>query len=273
VTGHESKRFERRSTSPRFDTSVANQARIYDYWLGGKDNFAADREAADRAVQINPGIIKGVRAGRAFLARAVRFLAGEAGIRQFLDLGTGIPTANNTHEVAQDVAADCRIVYVDNDPVVLLHARSLLTSKPEGACAYIDADLREPEKILTEAAGLLDFTKPVALMLLGILQLVPDEDDPYGVVAALLDEVPSGSYLAVSHPAGDMDPRTRQAAAMLDTVSAQRRTMRSRAEVEQFFAGTELLPPGLVQVNRWRPESDMHASPAISRYAGVGRKP
>jgi hypothetical protein len=163
-------------------------------------------------------------------------------------------------------------VYVDNDPVVLLHARSLLNSKPEGACAYIDADLREPEKILHEAAGLLDFSKPVALMLLGILQLIPDEDEPYGVVATLMANLASGSYLVISHPAGDIDPRTVEAAAMLNTVSAHKRTMRSYAEVAMFFACSELIPPGLVQVNKWRPDSDMHAHATIARYAGVSRK-
>ena len=203
---------------------------------GGKDNFAADREAGDRALEAYPQMVMAVRANRAFLIRAVRFLAGEGGIRQFLDIGTGIPTASNTHEVAQSVAPDSRIAYVDNDPVVLLHARALLTSTPEGACAYIDADFRNPGKILGEAAKLLDFAKPTALMLLGILQLIPDEDDPYGAVATLLAALSPGSYLVISHPAGDIDNRAVVAAAVLDTMSAEKRTMRTQAEVGRFLA-------------------------------------
>jgi hypothetical protein len=257
----------------RFDTSVAHQARIYDYWLGGKDNFAADRAAGDRAIAVNPTLVKAVRASRAFLVRVVSYLTGEAGIRQFLDIGTGIPTANNTHEVAQAIAPESRIVYVDNDPVILLHAQALLTSKPGGACAYVDADFRYPEKILAKAAEVLDFSRPVALMLLGILQLIPDEDKPYDTVATLLDALCPGSYLAISHPAGDMDPRAVKAAAVLDTMSAEKRTMRTHDQVMPFFTGTELLPPGLVPVNKWRPESELQASGTISRWAGLGRKP
>jgi hypothetical protein len=252
---------------------VAHQARVYDYWLGGKDNFPADREAGDRALEAYPQMVMAVRANRAFLMRAVRFLAGEVGIRQFLDIGTGIPTANNTHEVAQSVAPDSRITYVDNDPVVLLHARELLTSTREGACAYIDADFRDPGNILAEAAKLLDFTKPTALMLLGILQLIPDEDDPYGAVATLLAALSPGSYLVISHPAGDIDNRAVAAAAVLDTMSAEKRTMRTQAEVARFFAGLELLPPGIVQVSQWRPESEVAAGSPDARWGGVGRKP
>jgi hypothetical protein len=182
------------------DTTVAHQARIYDYWLGGKDNFAVDREAAEQAIAAYPAILRGVRAQRAFLARAVRYLVEQAGVRQFLDIGTGIPTANNTHEVAQASAPDARIVYVDNDPMVLAHARALLTSSPQGATAYLDADLREPDEILARAADLLDFRLPVAVMLIGILQLIPDVDDPYAIVARLLEAVSPGSWLAVYHP-------------------------------------------------------------------------
>jgi hypothetical protein len=257
----------------RFDPTVAHQARIYDYWLGGKDNFAADREAGDKALAEYPDLIKAVRANRAFLVRAVRYLTGEAGIRQFLDIGTGIPTANNTHEVAQSLAPDSRIVYVDNDPVVLLHARALLTSNREGACAYVDADFRDPDKILAEAAKLIDFRRPVALMLLGILQLIPDKDDPWGAVKTLLAALAPGSYLAITHPAGDIDPRSLKAAAVLDTMSVEKRTLRRRADVARFFDGLDMLPPGLVQVSKWRPESQMQASAPASRWAGIGRKP
>ncbi|HCU93662.1 MAG TPA: hypothetical protein DHU96_13405, partial [Actinobacteria bacterium] len=183
--------------NPAFDTSVAHLARVYDYWLGGKDNYAADRQAGDAVIQVYPGMAASVRANRAFLARTVRFLAGEMGVRQFLDIGTGIPTSDNTHEVAQSVAPSCRIVYVDNDPVVLAHARALLTSSPEGATGYFDADLRDTAAILARAAETLDFSQPIAVMLIAILHVIGDGEDPYGIVAKLIDAVPPGSYLAL----------------------------------------------------------------------------
>src|SRR5579862_9802474 len=167
--------------TPRFDTSVATIARIYDYWLGGKDNFQADRDAAEAMMKAYPDIVAGVRMNRAFLGRAVHHLAAEAGIRQFLDIGTGLPSANNTHEVAQRAARDSRIVYVDKDPIVLSHAQALLTSTPEGACAYIDADIRDTGKVLAEAAATLDFSKPVAICLIMIMQFIPEEDDPWQI--------------------------------------------------------------------------------------------
>ena len=182
-----------------FDTTVAHPARVWDYWLGGKDNFAADREAAERVVAAMPSMDATARAGRAFLAAAVHYLAAGMGIRQFLDIGTGLPTANNTHEVAQQVGPDSRIVYVDNDPIVLTHARALLTSDARGATSYIDADLRDTGKILAEARNLLDFSQPVALMLLHILHFIPDTDDPYGIVAKLMEPLASGSYLVLAH--------------------------------------------------------------------------
>src|SRR6516165_6157581 len=192
------------SEAPKLDTRHAHSARIYNYWLGGKDHFAADREAAEQAIAANPGIVADVRANREFLVRAVRYLAADCGIRQFLDIGTGLPTASNTHEVAQAVAPDARAVYVDNDPIVLSHARALLASTPEGATAYLDADLRDTSVILREAAQTLDFEQPVALMLLIILHLIPDADDPYGIVAALVQALPTGSYLVLAHPASDI---------------------------------------------------------------------
>ena len=187
-----------------FDPTVAHSARIYDYWLGGKDNFAADREAAEQAIAANPGIVFDVRANRAFLARAVGYLADDRGIRQFLDLGTGLPTASNTHEVAQAVAPESRIVYVDSDPIVLAHARALLTSSSEGATAYLDADLRDLDRIRSAAAQTLDFSKPVAVMMLIVLHLIPDSDDPYGIVKRLMDSLVPGSYLVIAHPASDI---------------------------------------------------------------------
>ncbi len=190
---------------PRFDTSVASIARIYDYWLGGKENFKADRDAAEAMIQQYPDIVTGVRMNRAFLGRAIHDLAAEQGIRQFLDIGTGLPSANNTHEVAQATAPESRIVYVDNDPIVLSHAQALLTSAPGGRCDYIDADLRDPGKILEAAASVLDFTRPVAVCLIMVLQFIPDAEDPWKITRTLTDAVPSGSYLAIAHPASDVD--------------------------------------------------------------------
>ena len=248
-------------------------ARVYDYWLGGKDNFAADREAARQAIAVNPGILTDVRANRAFLAHAVRYLAGECGVRQFLDIGTGIPTENTTHGVAQSVAPDCRVVYVDNDPVVLSHARALLTSDPAGATDYIDADLRDTREILDRAARTLDFSRPVAVTLLAILHLIPDSDDPRGIVATLMAAVPPGSYLVISHPAGDI--RTAAVAEMASRVNARlgptRGTMRHQAEVTRLFDGLELLDPGVVQPQLWRPAGAV-ADAEIGVWCGVARK-
>ncbi|SRR6266508_3318788 len=259
-------------TGPVIGPSVAHPARVYDYWLGGKDNYPADRHAAEQAIQALPDIAVYARANRAFLARVVRFLAGEAGIRQFLDIGTGIPTSPNVHEVAQAADPTSRIVYVDNDPIVLVHARALLTSHPQGATAYLDCDLRDPDRILKLAAGTLDFTHPVAVLLLATLQLIPDSDDPYQIVARLLDGVPSGSYLAVSHPAKDIHAQaSAEAAERLNQLHVDV-TLRNRAEVARFFDGLDLVEPGLVQVHRWRPGQ---ASPAgeVTIHASVARKP
>ncbi|HZC40344.1 MAG TPA: SAM-dependent methyltransferase [Streptosporangiaceae bacterium] len=257
---------------PELDTSVAHPARVYDYWLGGKDNFAADREAAERVLAVTPGLRFRVRANRAFLARAVRYLVSEAGIRQFLDIGTGIPSASNTHEVAQGIAPDARVVYVDNDPIVLVHARALLTSTPEGACDYLAADLRKPGPILQHAAGTLDFGQPVALMLLGILHLISDAEDPYQIVRQLIDAVPSGSYLVISHPASDIAGNQREAQQRYNERVSTPQTLRSEAEVARFFGGLELVPPGLVAVHTWRPDGLVPPG-ATSAHGGVARKP
>jgi S-adenosyl methyltransferase len=257
------------------DTSVAHPARVYDYWLGGKDNFAADREAAERVLAVTPGLRVRVRANRAFLARAVRYLAAEAGIRQFLDIGTGIPSANNTHEVAQAVAPDARIVYVDNDPIVLTHARALLASGPEGSTQYVDGDLRDPAAILEAAATSLDFTRPIALLLVGVLHLIQDSEDPYRIVAELMEPLPSGSYLAISHPAIDIHATAQAAAqqAYNERVSTPQ-TLRTREEVARFFDGLELVEPGLVYVHTWRPDpGDVVPPDGKSAHGGVARKP
>ena len=258
----------------RLDTTVAHAARVFDYLLGGKDNFAADRQVGDLVREVYPDVDYSVRANRAFLARAVRYLAEEAGIRQFLDIGTGLPTAENTHEVAQRVAPSSRIVYVDNDPMVLAHARALLTSDLPGATAYVDADLRDVEKILADASGLLDFRQPVAVMLVSILFCFPDEDDPYGIVARLMDAVPAGSYLVVSHAAADVSAEADEGARRANELLAQQVTLRSQAEVERFFEGLELLEPGLVPLAKWRPTSEAvaEAAPPAGMWAAVGRK-
>ena len=266
---------ERAEVPAGLDTTRPHQARVYDYWLGGKDNFAADREAAERALAVYPGLRRGVRAQRAFLANAVEYLARTAGVRQFLDIGTGIPTANNTHEVAHMVDQAARVVYVDNDPMVLVHARALLTGDVPGTTSYLDADLRDTAKILTEAAARLDFGKPIGVLLIGILQLIPDEDEPRAIVARLMEAVPSGSWLAIFHPASDiLADRMSEVARQVSARAATPTTLRSKAEIMRFFDGLELLEPGLVQVHRWRPGSpapDM--GDEVPGYAGLARKP
>jgi hypothetical protein len=258
---------------PTFDTGVAHIARVYNYWLGGKDNYAADREAGDQAIQAYPDLVLSVRANRAFLARTVRYLAREEGIRQFLDIGTGIPAANNTHEVAQSVAPDCRVVYVDKDPVVLSHARALLTSQPEGATDYIDADLRDTQKILAQAARTLDFSRPVAVMLIAIMHAIGDDDDPYAIAATLMEAVPPGSYLALSHVASDIVPA--QAADMvgrLNRLMYEKTTPRRQADVARFFDGLGMVEPGVVRVQQWRPDTETEATTPSNMWGGVGRK-
>jgi O-methyltransferase involved in polyketide biosynthesis len=258
------------------NTSVAHPARVYDYWLGGKDNFAADRALGDAIMAAVPTIQVMARANRAFLGRAVRYLAGQAGIRQFLDIGTGIPTVGNTHEVAQEVASGARVVYVDNDPIVLVHARALMTSDDSGATAFIQADLREPQQILADPvlAETLDLARPVALMLVAVLMYFRDEENPRGMVSALVDALPPGSYLAITHPTADFN-----AAAMAGAVAAAEHggitlVPRSQAETEAFFTGLDLVEPGVVPVLAWRPDDGPPADPhSAYYYAGVGRKP
>ncbi len=257
---------------PDFNTDVPHIARIYDYWLGGKDNFAADREAAERAMATTPAIAPGVRANRRFLGRAVRYMAG-AGIRQFLDIGTGIPTANNTHEVAQSAAPDCRVVYVDYDPIVLAHAQVLLVGSPEGATDYVDADLRDPETILSRAARTLDFSRPVAVMLIAIMHLIGDDADPYGIVSRLMAAVPSGSYLTLSQVASDIEPeQMAEAARRYNRLAQEQQRHRGRAEVTRFFDGLDLVEPGVVPVQQWRPGSETEAGARSAMWGGMARK-
>jgi hypothetical protein len=256
---------------PVIDSSVPHSARVWNYWLDGKDNYASDRAVGDQVMAMFPDITKLAKADRAFLGRAVRFLAGEAGIRQFLDVGTGLPTADNTHQVAQAIAPDSRIVYVDNDPLVLVHARALLTSTPEGACDYIDADLRDVGTILDAASKTLDFSQPVALMLLGIMGQIPDSDDPAGVVRGLLGPMVPGSYLALSD--GTTTSKTfTDAVRHYNENSASTYHPRSPEMLTSFFDGLELVEPGVVELSKWRPalEGGLREVPGMG---GVGRKP
>jgi hypothetical protein len=262
--------------STRLDTSVPHPARRYDYWLGGKDNFAADRESGDAIAAAFPSIRTAVRENRAFLRRAVTVLTEQAGVRQFLDIGTGLPTANNTHEVAQAIAPDSRIVYIDNDPLVLVHARALLTSAPQGATAYIDADLRDTDKILDDrrVRNTLDFSEPMALMLVAVLHFMRDEADPYGIVARLVAAMPAGSYLVISHATGDFwTPR-----ALADVAAGTYGPFwpRTKEEFARFFDGLDLMPPGIVSVAEWRAETETQPRPTAAEsyaYGAIGRTP
>jgi hypothetical protein len=260
----------------RLDTGVPQVARVYDYWLSGKDNFRADRVAAEEAIKAFPGIRLSAQANRAFLRRTVRYLTGSEGIRQFLDIGTGLPAASNTHEVSQAVAPESSVVYVDNDPLVLAHARALLTSRPEGQTAYLDADLREPDTILEQAAGTLDFTRPVAIMLLAILHYIPELADARRTVARLIDAVSPGSFLVISHAATDLLPD--DTAAFEKALNAHlpadhHHVARSHDMVEGFFDAVELVEPGLVRVSDWRPDSLEEAALPTILWGGVARKP
>ncbi len=260
-------------------TDQPHPARVYDYLLGGKDNFAADRAAAEAGLRANPNSRIPPRENRAFLGRAVRYLAGEAGISQFLDIGTGIPTSPNVHEVAQAVEPRARIVYVDNDPIVLTQARALLTTGPQGRTAYIDADLRDIDAILgsPDLQRTLDLSQPVGLLLVAVMHFIPDEDDPWALAARLLAALPSGSYLALSHLTGDFDPAAWAGVVAVYQRSGVTMQVRPKPDVERFFAGLDLIDPGVVSLPRWRPDpSDVGSPPgdaAVSVYGGVARKP
>jgi hypothetical protein len=259
-----------------FDASVPSPARMWNYWVGGKDNFAADRAAAEKIQAAMPSLPMIARSVRWFLIDIVRSLTVEQGIRQFLDIGTGLPTADNTHDVAQQAAPESRIVYADYDPVVLSHARALLTSTPEGKTDYIQADLRDTETILKAAQRTLDFGKPIAVLLLAILHFIPDDDDPYGIVAKLMDAVPPGSYLVICHAPSDIHPdQVLEMTRRYNESGAARMRPRSRTEVTRFFAGLELIDPGVVPLAEWlRPgQANASGSSAIAGYVGVGRKP
>ncbi|TYB44343.1 SAM-dependent methyltransferase [Actinomadura chibensis] len=264
---------------PGIDPTKAHPSRRYNYWLGGKDNFAVDRESAETVASAFPTVRLSARENRAFLKRVVTFLAGEAGVHQFLDIGTGLPSAGNVHEVAQAIEPTSRIVYVDNDPVVLVHARALLTSDPAGRTAYIEADLRDPEKILadTDLASTLDLSRPVALMLVATMHFVTDEHDPYGIVRRLLSALPSGSHLVMTHATNDHLTPEQYA----ENVEANERSgvpfrLRSTEEFTRFFDGLDLLPPGITSVVDWRPEIPAEERPSVedvSMLCAVARVP
>jgi hypothetical protein len=260
------------SPDPKIDTTVPHSARVWNYWLGGNDNYAVDREAGDQYKAVFPLIVEVARAQRAYLGRAVSYLVGEVGIRQLIDVGTGLPTVDNTHEVAQRIAPECRIVYVDNDPLVLVHARALLTSSPEGATDYIDADMRNPKAIVDAADRLLDLTSPVGLLFMGVLGHVVDYDEARSIVSHLLDALPSGSYLALADGVDD-DPGGRQAEEEYADTGAVPYVLRSSEQIAGFFDGLELVDPGLVSVTRWRPDAPVQAGPDLPNLAGVARKP
>jgi hypothetical protein len=257
-----------------FDTTVSHSARIWNYWLGGKDNFAADRQAGDKVAAMLPSIVAQARADRAFLGRAVRYLTGEAGIRQFLDIGTGLPTADNTHQVAQRVAAESRIVYADNDPLVLAHARALLTSTSQGACDYVEGDLHDPDTILAAAARTLDFAEPVALMLLGIVHHIPDTDEAYSIVRRLIAALAPGSALVINHSTSAVSGAAMEEAVRhWNQVGTPSMTLRSPLQIARFFDGLDLLAPGVVSCSRWRPDPGPSAGEAeVDEFCGVARK-
>ena len=257
---------------PDIDTSVAHIARVYDYWLGGKDHFAADREVGDKVLEIHPETVLSVRANRAFLARAVRYLTAQD-IRQFLDIGTGLPTVDNTHEVAQAAAPTSRVMYVDNDPIVLTHARALLTSRPEGATAYLDADVRDVDTVLVGARELLDFSQPIGVMLVALLHMLGDEDDPWGLVARYMAAVPPGSYLVLSHLASDVQAETMaEMGRRINESMPEHVHMRTKDQVTAFFGGMPLDEPGVVLTHQWRPDIGAAGSGGVL-WAGVARMP
>jgi hypothetical protein len=269
---------ESRDFAAEIDVTRPHTARMYDYYLGGKNHFAADRELAEKTLAVVPTARTVARENRAFLGRAVRFLAAEAGISQFLDIGTGLPTANSVHEVAQAAVPTAHVVYVDNDPLVLAHARALLTSAPQGRTAYIHADLREPGAILADPVvrDVLDFREPVALMLVAILHFIADEDKPGQIISTLLDALPAGSYLVASHISDEHSEGNYAAGQSTYRSSGLTAKARHSSDFARLaFAGLDLVPPGVVATSDWRPEDDgPRPSPAeAGMYAGVARKP
>lgn len=274
--GSEAMATQQQTSSSPIDNGMPHSARIYDYWLGGKDNFAADRAVAEALMTAIPTVRSMAAENRHFVHRAARYLAGKAGVRQFLDIGTGIPTRPNLHEVAQQVTPETRVVYVDNDPIVLAHARALMISSEQGRSEYIHADMRQPEMILNHRTlrEVLDLDQPVALTMIAILMLLQDADDPWRKVRVLMDALPSGSYVAITHPTGDFNPEAVKTAVASAVDSGMTLVPRSRDEVARFFEGWELVEPGIVPVMAWQPDDGEPADPHAAYYwAGVARKP
>jgi SAM-dependent methyltransferase len=264
----------RSATSPGLDSSVPHPARVYGYWLGGKDHYPADRKAAEEVIARRPQVVTGARANRAFLARVVRYLADECGIRQFIDIGPGLPAPGNTHEIAQAAAPDCRIVYVDNDPLVLTYARALLTSSPQGSCDYLDADLRDTPTVLAGASWTLDLTRPIAVLLLAVLHFIPDADDPAVIVAGLARQLAPGSYLVLSHLTADFAPGPVEAGvSAYNALVPAALIPRTHSQVSAMFVGLPLVPPGVVPLTEWRPAPAYPSSRSSDMYAGVARAP
>ncbi|XRQ05540.1 SAM-dependent methyltransferase [Actinomadura welshii] len=261
---------------PGVDPDVPNSARVWDYWLGGDEFYPADKAMADEVERVLPDIVDQARADRLFLRRVVEFFAGEAGLDQFLDIGTGLPTSNNTHEVAQRLRPDARVVYVDNDPLVLAHARALLTGTPQGVTDYLDADMHDPDRILDRAAGTLDLDRPVAITMLGVVWHIVDDAEAARVVGRLVEQVAPGSHLAISHQTDEVTGRrARDAVEMWNRDASPKGVHRSKRQLEELFTavGLELLEPGVVSCNRWRPETTALLPREVDQFGGVGRKP
>ena len=271
---------DERSLDPRPESSikinfdVPHSARIWNYWMGGKDNYEADRAAGDAVAEVYPDIVTMAKQSRQFLIRVVRFLAGEAGMRQFLDIGTGLPTMQNTHEVAQQIAPESRIVYVDNDPLVLMHARTLLrNTAPEGVTTYVDADLHDTDLIISDACNVLNFSQPVAVMFMGIFGHVATFDEVRSIVTRVMAAVPSGSYLAI-YDSTDTSEAVRKAQAKYDETGAVPYILRGPEQIGQCFEGLEMVDPGLVSITQWQPDTvEVGTVKPIDAYGAVARKP
>jgi S-adenosyl methyltransferase len=267
-------RYSHSDLAEKIKTDVPHSARIWNYWMGGKDNYPVDRAAGDAYIAVRPDIVTIAKQSRQFLIRTVRFLAGEAGIRQFLDIGTGLPTLQNTHEVAQQVAPESRIVYVDNDPLVLVHARALLiNTTPEGVTTYVDADFHDPDLIIADARNVLNFTRPIAVMFMGVLGHVADFDEMRSIVARVMSAVPSGSYLTLWDDT-DANEAAREALAKYAETGAVPYVLRSIEQIRQCFEGLEMVEPGLVPITQWRPDTvEIGKVKPIDAYGAVARKP
>ena len=261
-------------TPDSIDTTVPHSARVWNYWLGGKDNYPIDREVGEQVRSLYPRIATDARCGRAFLARTITHLARDQGVHQFLDIGTGLPTQQNTHEIAQACAPRARVVYVDNDPMVLAHARALLVGTEEGATEFIDADLREPDKVLDRARETLDLTRPIGLSVIGTLGHIPSHSDALKISRAYVDALPSGSFLVLGDGVFPDEPEAVEALNRWNEAATLAYRAHSTADMESYFAGLDLLEPGLVPVTAWRPDDlDVGVAPETDMYGAVGRKP